>query len=244
MEPSEYQLMAELESSLWWYRALHEWIINRINSFEVGGKLAILDAGCGTGGLLCQLAESPISATLFGIDKCPRALDFATTKTNERLICSTVDHMPFNNEVFDIILCIDVLYHNAVDEKNALNESFRCLRSGGYLLLHVPAYQWLFSGHDRQVHTKRRYTSSTLSRILTDAGFVNVTVGYRLSLLFPAMVISRKLFNSTRSDVQRIPECLNRLLYAITNLESTITNKGIYFPFGGSVWAIARKNAA
>ena len=139
MERLEYELMSELEASLWWYRALHEWITNKINSFGVDKELTILDAGCGTGGLLHQLEKIPISTTLIGMDRCARALEFATSKTTDSLSCASVNHMPFNNEVFDIILCIDVLYHSGVDEKSALNESFRCLRPDGHLLIHVPA---------------------------------------------------------------------------------------------------------
>src|SRR6478672_8830430 len=51
MEPAEYDRMDAAESSMWWYRALHRRLIAALA--DAGG--AVLDAGCGTGGLLAHL---------------------------------------------------------------------------------------------------------------------------------------------------------------------------------------------
>jgi SAM-dependent methyltransferase len=241
MEPIEYKLMAEVEASLWWYRAVHEWVIDIIHSLTTEEEFSILDVGCGTGGLLNKLSTLSFPTTLIGMDESTHALNYAAGKTENCLVRSTINGMPFKSCVFDIILCIDVLYHKNVEESCALNESCRCLKPGGYLVVHAPAYHWLYSRHEFQVHTKRRYASSTLSQALVNAGFADVEVGYRLGLLFPAMVLSRKIPFSRRSDVHRIPTLIDQMLYGVARLERAIANAGIQLPFGGSVWAIAKK---
>ena len=56
MEPAEYALMDAVEDRMWWYRALHARLLDALA--DVRGD--VLDAGCGTGGLLARLsAERP-----------------------------------------------------------------------------------------------------------------------------------------------------------------------------------------
>lgn len=53
----EYDRMAECEQKLWWYRALHERTVEAIRQRFGQQPLRILDAGCGTGGLMMYLRE-------------------------------------------------------------------------------------------------------------------------------------------------------------------------------------------
>ena len=75
----------------------------------------------------------------------------------------------------------------------ALAELRRVLRPGGRLIVNMPAYAWLLSAHDRQVHNVRRCTARQLAAMLRDAGFVRVRAGYWNGLLLPLMVVQRKL---------------------------------------------------
>jgi len=50
---TEYDRMAKVERVHWWYCSLHERILNVIQkNFSKRNDIEILDAGCGTGGLL------------------------------------------------------------------------------------------------------------------------------------------------------------------------------------------------
>jgi ubiquinone/menaquinone biosynthesis C-methylase UbiE len=54
-----------------------------------------------------------------------------------RLVCGDAHHLPFKNEVFDVIAIIEVIEH--LDKPDlALKETCRCLKSGGKLILSTP----------------------------------------------------------------------------------------------------------
>ena len=74
--------------------------------------------------------------------------------------------MPFSENTFTAIVSADVLYHRDVDDAQALLNFYRCLASGGTLLLNLPAYQWLYSAHDRAVYTVPALHKNTRTRAL------------------------------------------------------------------------------
>jgi hypothetical protein len=103
--------------------------------------------------------------------------------------------------------------------------------------------QWLTSAHDRQVHGTRRFDRAGLHSLLTEQGFEDVRVGYWNSLLFPLMVLRRKLSSSGggQSDVGEFPVVVERLFGAIMAAERALSRVGVRYPFGGSVLAVASK---
>ena len=54
----EYDRMAEAEGKHWWYRSLHERVLRTIQKQFASRDIDILDAGCGTGGLLSYLRDN------------------------------------------------------------------------------------------------------------------------------------------------------------------------------------------
>src|SRR5215472_7823917 len=70
MERSEYDKLDRLEDRMWWFTASRRNLLmlsRRQMLLEDGGR-AILDAGCGTGGFLSQLANCYPNRALFGLD--------------------------------------------------------------------------------------------------------------------------------------------------------------------------------
>ena len=155
---------------------------------------------------------------------------------------ASINQLPIDSSSVDIAISLDVLYHRDVSESPAISELFRCLKPGGHLLVHVPAYNWLYSYHDVHVHTRTRYTKKRLQMALTGAGFSKPVCGYRVSLLLPAIALKRLLVGEDHSDVQSVVEPLNLVFYKIVNFETCLQRIGLAFPFGSSVWALARKN--
>lgn len=244
MEPIEYERMHAVEDRMWWFRGLHANALAAWNAAfrETPPPGPTLDAGCGTGGLLTRFAAAHPDAPALGLDVDPRAADLARRKSGAAVTLGSVNELPFEDASLAAIFSMDVLCHRAVDPAAALREAARCLMPGGTLILNLPAYPWLLSAHDAQVHNARRFTRPQVRALLRATGFAQARVGYWNMGLFPLMVLRRKLLPSDAgSDVQLYPAPVEALFRAVLAVERAIMRLGIDLPFGGSVLAVARK---
>ena len=234
MESQEYDLMDAVEHQLWWYRALHAHLIAALS--DVQGR--VLDAGCGTGGFLARLATARPELQLEGLEFEAAAAECARAKTRAVITQGSILAMPYPDCSFDAVISADVLCHDGVDPAQALRELHRVLKPGGKLVLNMPAYAWMASAHDRRVHNARRTTPGEMRRLLGETKMAEIRVRFWNSLLFPAMVLQRKLLarGEAASDVAMISPPMNALLLAITRLERHLPA----LPWGGSVLATAR----
>lgn len=98
----------------------------------------ILDAGCGKAWVAGHYCPK-------GINVC--SLDVATINVekakelynypNHAFVVSDLLNLPFPDNIFDCIICSEVLEH-IVEPKSLINELFRCVKAGGYILLSTP----------------------------------------------------------------------------------------------------------
>ena len=77
MEPAEYLKMDAAEDGMWWYRALHARLMDAVASVDG----AVLDAGCGTGGLLAAMGPVRPQLRLFGVEWAAEAATRAARKS-------------------------------------------------------------------------------------------------------------------------------------------------------------------
>jgi len=108
----------------------------------------------------------------------------------DAVIEGSVLDMAFAADSFDLAVSLDVIEH-LDDDLAALRELRRVVAPGGALLVTVPAYQWLWSGHDEINHHHRRYTRRTLQRAAEQAGWKQARTTYFNSLLLPAAIVLR-----------------------------------------------------
>src|SRR5262249_46760675 len=115
----------------------------------------------------------------------------------------------------------------------------------GVLLLNLPAYAWLRSYHDDQVHTAERYTLGSLADAVMRHPFERLYGTYWNMVLFLPLVFKRKVLPAKRrgSDLSEMPAWLNLLCYSIASSENGLICRGWTLPFGSSVFAICRRNA-
>jgi len=235
MEPHEYALMDAVEGRMWWYRALHA----RLGDALAGVHGRVLDAGCGTGGLLAALRQTHPALDLVGLEWSDEAARRAREKSGAAIARGSVNALPFAAASFAAVVSADVLCHAGVDPGAALAELHRVLRPGGRLVVNMPAYAWLLSAHDRQVHNARRWTATVTRAALRRAGFADVRARYWNGLLLPLMVVQRKLLSrgaGAASDVAAFSPWLDASLHAITAVERRLP---VPLPAGGSVLATA-----
>ncbi|HXR88571.1 MAG TPA: methyltransferase domain-containing protein [Stellaceae bacterium] len=242
MERREYERLAAVEERGWWFRGLHANLIRAWRGrAEPASNAILLDAGCGTGGLLTALAEAAPLARRYGLEFDPAAAETARDKSGGALIVGSVLAPPLAPRSCDAIFSADVLCHRGVEPAEALAALAPCLKPRGLLLLNLPAYRWLFSGHDLAVDNVRRFGAAEVRGLLLAAGFTEIRVTYWNSLLFPLMVAQRLLHRGAKSDVELLPPLVERLFGSILRYELALAACGLRLPFGGSILATAVK---
>lgn len=70
-----------------------------------------------------------------------------------------------SDQEFDSIVYIDVLEHIEAD-RGELELASSILKPGGYLVVVVPAHQFLYSNFDRSIGHHRRYSRASLSQLI------------------------------------------------------------------------------
>jgi SAM-dependent methyltransferase len=242
MDPREYERSFQLEEAHWWFRAKRALVLSLLGRY--GGTAGRgLDVGCGTGGMLQALGRR---RTWLGVDAEPLALAFSRKRGLDRLVAASALALPFRAESVHACLCLDVLYHRAVEsDAAALAECHRVLAGGGLLIVTDSAFAWLRSAHDEAVHGRRRYAKGDLVARVRAAGFTPLFASYTYCLVFPAVVAFRLLRRLPGravegSDVFPLPRALTAALDAVQAVERWLL-RWTPLPFGSSVLCVARK---
>jgi SAM-dependent methyltransferase len=253
MEQQEYASMFQVENEHWWYVSLRRNILLFSLPFLQQNKKEytqkpkfILDAGCGTGANLEMLHRF---STAIGLDYSPEAITFCKKRGLTNLLRGSVTALPFENERFDAVYSIDVIYHRWVeDDMVALKEYNRILKQNGILVLNLPSYNFLMSTHDQAIFTARRYSKKEIKYKLQHAGFILERLTFWNTILFPLILIvrlSKKMIPyvsvTQKSDVNPVSPILNNSLKALLRLESLWLSFAD-LPFGLSMLCIARKS--
>jgi SAM-dependent methyltransferase len=239
----DYELQThQAEDRHWWYRGRRTVLEGVIAGMRLPARARILDAGCGSGRNMVELARH---GTVTGIEVSETSVCLARARGVGDVIAGSVLDMPFAADGFDLAVTLDVIEH-LEDDLGALRELRRTVAPGGSLLVTVPAYPWLWSGHDEINHHYRRYTRRSLQRVAEQAGWEQVRTTYFNSLLLPAAIILRVLDRLSRKttesslDLWVPPAPLNWLLERPLGLEAALITRGGRIPAGLSLLAVFR----
>lgn len=239
----DYELQTHrAEDQHWWYRGRRTVLDVVIDKLALPSSARILDAGCGSGRNMVELARrGPVT----GIELSETSVALARQREAGEVVAGSVLEMPFAEDSFDLAVSLDVIEH-LDDDLAALRELRRTVAPGGALLVTVPAYQWLWSGHDEINHHHRRYTRRSLQRVAERAGWEQVRTTYFNSLLLPVAIALRVLdrinTKTTESslDLWIPPEPLNWVLERPLALEAALIKRGGRIPAGLSLLAVFR----
>lgn len=238
MESDYAASYVQLWQTHWWWVSRHQFITRQLQQLREqdheirDGK--ILDIGCAGGVAFDTWSQF---GSVYGIE--PDAeLCGAVPKWSER-----VTNMPFEEGLdypetdFDIILMLDVLEH-LEDDAGALREIRRRLRPGGSLILTVPAMPVLWSQHDVINKHFRRYTKSTLQKVIHNAGLKVESLHPLFTWSVPLLFL-RKLVPARSYEVKTPGKLVNQSFLQITRIENTIRNI-LDVPWGSSLFCIAK----
>ena len=245
MERAEYERMHAVEDRMWWYRGLRTLAADLLarGLARSGAAGPVLDAGCGTGGMLARLGPTVAGRPTLGLEYDVVAAGLAAAKAGRPVAAGSVNEMPLGDGTLGGYLSLDVLCHGGVEPGRALGEAYRCLSPGAVAIFNLPAYGWLLSAHDRRVHNVRRFDRGQARALLASHGFRILRSSYWNTLLFPLMLLHRVVERrDAASDVRDFPASLDALFSAALALERMAIAAGLSLPFGGSLIVVAARD--
>lgn len=253
MQKEDYEYLYALEESFWWFEGMREITARLLDPVLPPAQESrlILDAGCGTGGMLTWLARHAKGGEVVGVDLVITALSFCSERGHRLLAQASVTEMPFADATFDLVTSFDVLVQlpGEASDVQAMREMCRVLRPGGVAFVRAAAYNWMRSGHDEALGTQRRYQLCELTGKMEQAGFRILRATYANTLLLPVAVLRRLVLKriglaDRGSDVKPLPgelRWLNRLLTGALRSEARLLERHRKLPAGLSVICVAEK---
>lgn len=243
-DPKQFHDLATTEDDSFWFNARNRIIIAALKR-HFPDMENYMEIGCGTGYVLAAVADAFPGVRLSGTEFFSTGLDYARQRVAKaQLLQLDARNLPYIEE-FDVIGAFDVLEH-IVEDDLVLGQLHKALHPGGGIALTVPQHPWLWSSQDEKAHHVRRYGVGELRKKVEQAGF---TIEYETSfvtLLFPFMVLARKIGSKSARegdavDELRLPALLNVPFGFVMALERLLLRFGIRFSFGGSGLLVARK---
>ena len=237
-----YPDLYELEDKHWWHIAKRKTCLQLIGKYLKVKNPKILDVGCGTGK---NVEEFSKLGKAFGLDSSPEAIKFCKEKRNlANISLGEAEKTGFDDAEFDLVSMLDVLEHT--DDARTIKEARRILKDDGFLLITVPAYQWMWSKWDVALHHKRRYTKVQIIEVLKKNGFEVLAASYLYSFLLLPVFVVRKIKNvlggkTYSSDFKIGLPLVDKILGFVANFERVVALT-IGIPFGLSIIVLARKN--
>ena len=245
MQQHTYAIMDEVEGSHWWFvgrrKILESFLDQIVSSLSTRhSPLKILDVGCGTGAnieMLSQYGEAE------GVDVSDDALEFCRRK-GLKAQKGLAETLPYKDETFDITTALDVIEH-LDDDVVGLKEMFRVTRSGGYSLIFVPAFMWLWGVQDDISNHRIRYTKTQIVDRLKKAGYAIERSTYANWTFFTPILAGRTIMKLTglkpESENNVNISALNGVFGSLFGAER-FWLRNFNFPLGVSIVVVAKKN--
>jgi SAM-dependent methyltransferase len=209
----------------------------------------VLDVGSGDGYLLHHLHAALRFRQAVGVDIHLTPELAAELSRGDVLLLRELEDPAFRAE---LILLLDVLEH-VQDPAQMLGELARDrLAAGGRFVITVPAFQPLFSDHDRALKHYRRYSRPELIQLVQGAGLEVMESGYLFaSLLLPrAAAVLRERVAPRNGGVTHgvggwqggalLTQLLHRVLVLDNRLCLATRQWGLRLP-GITVWLTCKK---
>ena len=217
MDLKEIDILGSEITHHWYYRSKAAAMTSLIDR---SAPSIILDVGAGSGFF---------SRYLLGHTTAQEAwcVDISQEVDSDALEMGKPVHYRRSVEAVDanLILFMDVLEH-VEDDVGLLADYVRKVPKGARFVISVPAFRFLWSGHDEFLEHKRRYTRHQLENVVRRAGLSLKQAVYYFGLVFPIAVVTRlvgKWFQSRNrrpeSQLKRHSHVVNSALTALCRIE-------------------------
>lgn len=241
MDVKEAAILGESAGTHWYYASKGRALLRLLKGIRVD---TVLDVGAGSGVFARQLIDAGV---------CRRAVCVDPAYGAERTESHNGHDIRFARAAGDapaeLILMMDVLEH-VEDDVGLLRRTTRNLRPQDRVAITVPAFQFLWSGHDEFLQHHRRYTRRQIEAVIREAGLEPIKSGYFFGLLFPIAALQRLIDKwrlktgaaDPKSALSPQSPAVNTILVTLHDIE-----RRILFPFnrlaGLTVFCLARRRA-
>ena len=233
MDLKEEDILGAGIGSHWYYRALAAALRRAVAGLT---PRRLLDVGAGSGFFSRHLLEATPAESALCVD-----IGYAADR-DDRVAGKPVRYRRDTGPTdCDLVLMMDVLEH-VDDDRQLVRHYADKVPSGAHFLVTVPAFEFLWSGHDVFLEHKRRYRLPAIETALQEAGLEIVRGSYYFGLVFPLAAAVRLADRNTtepRSSLKKQGALTNAVLTAICAAELPL------FPWnrlaGLSCFVLARK---
>lgn len=224
------------DENSFYFKAKNELIYGFISKLNKQ-NLKILILGIGPSSSLSSLNKY---GNVYATDIDEKALKFIPNNVFFKKQKVDVCNIPFKDNFFDIIIGCDILEHVKKDKIAVLN-IYKCLKKNGIFIGTVPAFNFLFSSHDKALGHIRRYSKKDLNNLFLN--FKKIKLTYWNFFIFPFISIIRILKKNSKPKVDKIninSSFIDSLLYYLLKIENFLV-KYISLPYGLSLFMIYKK---
>ena len=217
----------------WYYRskaaALHRMV-------EGLAPRRLLDVGAGSGFFSRHLLAESAAESALCVDigyAADRDDSVAGKPVRYRRDCGTTD--------CDLVLMMDVLEHVRNDRGLVVHYAAK-VPSGAHFLVTVPAFRFLWSGHDVFLEHQRRYRLGEIEATMRGAGLEVVRGSYYFGLVFPlaaAVRLAARGEAAPKSSLKKHGTATNAVLVAVCAAELALFR--VNRLAGLSAFVLARK---
>lgn len=222
------QTLESMSQAVWY----NQWTVKKFEKYLHG---EILEIGCGIGNFTKSLEKY---GNIFAMDVSNNYVEQTKkiVKKKDNVGWGDIEKGKyfFKNKKFNCIVCINVLEH-IKDDQRALRNMYELLNRGGYLVLLVPAFSFLYGDIDKSIGHFRRYNRGKLRKMLNEIGYKIIKSRVINFLGGLGWWISAKILSDSKIDERKI-KIFNFIAPFILPFEEMIEP-----PVGTSVLIIAKK---
>ncbi len=192
MDLKEYRTLGQNTVRHPWEQARVRIIGNLIKKFYGYGTAKLLDIGCGDCYLIKTLLSQFKTAQAVAVDKNikPHEAEQICTNLPPNISLSVVSGLEQNPQAAkeaDIVLMLDVLEH--IQDDNAALKDFTANSPAALYIITVPAFNCLYTQHDKALGHYRRYNLAALKTLAQNTNLKILDCGY----FFNGIIIIRAL---------------------------------------------------
>ncbi len=242
------ELCFQLEDNSYWFKHRNEIITELAKKFTL--KNDFWDIGGGNGCVTQALQKNEYDTIL--IEPGQSGVINAKKRNIRNIICADLESLETGTPFMNNVGLFDVIEH-VENDNDFLKNVYAKTNHEGLIFISVPAYKMLWSNEDVYAGHFRRYTLSSITKLVKETGFDVMYQSYAFTFLFIPVFLFRtlpsKFSKNKKTDPDKVKNqhsnkgSLQYIFRFAMNWELQKIKNGKKIPFGSSCFVVAKKNS-